>query len=152
MRISAKADYAVRAVLELAAAPDAGPVKGEDVAHGQDIPLNFLTNILTELRHAGIVRARRGAAGGYQLARPASEITVAEVLRAVEGPLAAVQGTRPEALTYDGAAARLPDVWIAVRANLRSILEHVTLDQIAHDHLPTPVKQHTRRKDAWQPH
>jgi Rrf2 family protein len=152
MRITAKADYAVRAVLELAAAQDQGPVNGEDLARSQDIPRNFLTNILTELRHAGIVRTQRGAAGGYHLARPATEITVADVLRAVEGPLAAVQGIRPETLTYDGAATHLPEVWIALRANLRSVLEHVTLDQIAHGHLPASIKHSTGNRDAWRAH
>ena len=120
MRITAKADYAVRAAVELAAAqPDGAPVKGEHLAKSQGIPQNFLENILTELRRAGIVRTRRGADGGYQLARPAREITVADVLRAVEGPLAAVQGMQPQDLEYPGAAEHLPELWIAVRASLR---------------------------------
>ena len=153
MRITAKADYAVRAAAELAAAEaDGRPVKGEQLASAQGIPQNFLENILTELRRAGIVRTRRGADGGYFLARPASEITVADVLRAVEGPLAAVQGTRPEALSYDGAAAHLPEVWIALRASLRDVLEHVSLHELAAGRLPKVVKEHTRVKDAWRPH
>jgi Rrf2 family protein len=152
MRITAKADYAVRAALELAAAQDGARLKGDELARSQGIPLNFLTNILNELRRGGIVRSQRGAAGGYQLARPATEITVADVLRAVEGPLAAVQGRRPETLSYHGAAKRLPDVWIAVRASLRSVLEHLTLDQIAQAASPrrsnnTPVAE-TRRARA----
>ena len=115
MRISAKADYTVRAAAELAAAEgESAPMKGEELARRQSIPKNFLENILTELRRAGIVRTRRGAEGGYQLARPAAEITVADVLRAVEGPLAAVQGSRPEQLSYEGAASSLPDVWVAL--------------------------------------
>jgi Rrf2 family protein len=153
MRITAKADYAVRAAAELAAAQDGGDlVKGEQLAKSQSIPQNFLENILTELRRAGIVRTRRGADGGYQLARPAAEITVADVLRAVEGPLAAVQGNRPEELQYEGAAAHLPDVWIALRASLRSVLEHVTLADLASGKLPAVVKERTKIKDSWRAH
>jgi Rrf2 family protein len=153
MRITAKADYAVRAVAELAAAESEGvPVKGEQLAAAQGIPQNFLENILTELRRAGIVRTRRGADGGYFLARPAAEINVAEVLRAVEGPLAAVQGTRPEALSYSGAAASLPEVWVALRASLREVLEQVSLQDLAAGKLPKVVKDRTRTKDAWRPH
>ena len=153
MRITAKADYAVRAAAELAAAEaDGRPVKGEQLASAQGIPQNFLENILTELRRAGIVRTRRGADGGYFLARPAREITIADVLRAVEGPLAAVQGTRPEVLSYDGAAAHLPEVWIALRASLRDVLEQVSLYELAAGRLPKVVKEHTRIKDAWRPH
>jgi Rrf2 family protein len=153
VRITAKADYAVRAAVELAAAQGDGvPVKGEQVALAQDIPKNFLENILTELRRAGIVRTRRGAEGGYQLARPASEVSVADVLRAVEGPLAAVQGVRPDELEYSGAATALPEVWVALRASLRDVLEHVTLADIARGRLPAAVKQRTRAKDAWRKH
>src|SRR5258705_13636247 len=137
-----QADYAVRAAAELAAAEgESAPMKGEELARRQSIPKNFLENILTELRRAGIVRTRRGAEGGYQLARPAAGITVADVLRAVEGPLAAVQGSRPEQLSYDGAASSLPDVWVALRASLRSVLEHVTLADIASGKLPPVVKE-----------
>src|SRR5271154_3783218 len=117
MRISAKADYAVRAVIELAAATDEEkPVKAERLATAQEIPLNFLENILGELRHAGIVRSHRGAEGGFRLAKPATEVTVADVIRAVEGPLASVRGGPPEDANYGGAASTLPQVWIAVRA------------------------------------
>src|SRR3954470_12730599 len=145
MRITAKADYAVRAAAELAAAEGQGvPIKGEQLARSQSIPKNFLENILTELRRAGIVRTRRGAEGGYQLARPAAEITVADVLRAVEGPLAAVQGSRPETLSYEGAAEVLPEVWVALRASLRSVLEGVTLADIASGKLPAVVKDRTK--------
>src|SRR4051794_9549387 len=136
MRISAKADYAVRALAELAANETGRPVKGEILATRQDIPLNFLENILRELRRAGIVRTQRGAEGGYLLARPPAQVNLAQILRAVEGPLAAVQGTRPDQLTYDGAATVLVDVWIAVRANLRSVLEKVTLADLARGTLP----------------
>lgn len=153
VRITAKADYAVRAAVELAAAEKSGkPVKGETLAGLQGIPQNFLENILTELRRAGIIRTRRGADGGYQLARPADDITVAEVLRAVEGPLAAVQGIRPNDLVYTGAAERLPEVWVALRQSLRDVLEHVTIGDIARGKLPPVVKEHSRPKDAWKAH
>ena len=153
MRISAKADYAVRAAAELAAASPAGrPVKGDQLAAAQAIPQKFLENILADLRNAGLVQTRRGADGGYALTRPASEISLAEVLRAVEGPLAAVQGTRPEGLHYQGAAARLPEVWVALRANLRAVLERVTLADLAAGALPESVATLTTTADAWQPH
>ena len=153
MRITAKADYAVRAAVELAAsAADGRPIKGEQLARSQGIPQNFLENILTELRRAGIVRTRRGADGGYQLAQPPDDVTVADVLRAVEGPLAAVQGVRPDQLAYEGAAQKLPEVWVALRASLRDVLEHVTLADIAEGELPAAVKDRTRVKDAWRPH
>src|SRR5579875_1923970 len=140
MRISAKADYAVRAVVELAAnSADEKPVKAERIANAQDIPLNFLENILGELRHAGIVRSHRGAEGGFRLARPAAEVTVADVIRAVEGPLASVRGGPPEDAHYDGAAASLPTVWIAVRANLRRVMERVTIADIAQSELPSEI-------------
>jgi Rrf2 family protein len=152
MRISAKADYAVRALAELAATGSDKPVKGETLAGSQDIPLNFLENILRELRHAGIIRTQRGAEGGYLLARPAGEINLAEILRAVEGPLAAVQGTRPDQLEYEGAAASLVDVWVAVRANLRAVLEKVTLADLARGSLPASVKRLAADPDAWKAH
>jgi Rrf2 family protein len=153
MRISAKADYAVRAAAELAAAASEGrPVKGEQLAAAQGIPPKFLENILADLRNAGLVSTRRGADGGYALTRVPSEISVAEVLRAVEGPLAAVQGSRPEGLHYQGAAARLPEVWVALRANLRAVLERVTLADLAAGTLPESVATLTTTADAWQPH
>jgi len=153
MRISAKADYAVRAAAELAAAsPDGPPVKGEQLAAAQEIPRRFLENILADLRHAGLISARRGADGGYALTRAPSEISIAEILRAVEGPLAAVQGSRPEGLHYQGAAARLPEVWVALRANLRAVLERVTLADLAAGTLPESVATLTTPADAWQPH
>src|SRR5436305_14385076 len=139
MRISAKADYAVRAAVELATAKDEKPVKAERIASAQDIPLNFLENILGELRHAGIVRSHRGAEGGFRLAKQPEAVTVADVIRAVEGPLASVRGGPPEDATYPGAAAALPRVWIAVRANLRSVVEHVTLADLAAGQLPPAI-------------
>jgi Rrf2 family protein len=149
MRISAKADYAVRAVVELAAAEGDKPVKAERVANAQEIPLNFLENILGELRHAGIVRSHRGAEGGFRLAKPANEVTVADVIRAVEGPLASVRGGPPEDANYTGAATTLPRVWIAVRANLRRVVENVTIADIANSKLPRSVEKLTEDPGAW---
>ncbi len=149
MRISAKADYAVRAVVELAAAESDKPVKAERIATAQGIPLNFLENILGELRHAGIVRSHRGAEGGFRLARPPAELTVADVIRAVEGPLASVRGGPPEEASYGGAASPLPRVWIAVRANLRRVLEQVTVADIAAGQIPAEVDQLTEDPGAW---
>jgi Rrf2 family protein len=152
MRVSAKADYALRACVELAAAEGQGPVKGERIAEAQQIPLKFLENILGDLRQAGLVRSQRGAEGGYWLGRPAAEITLAEVIRAVEGPLANVRGERPEAVEYVGAAARLRDVWIGVRASLRAVLERTTLADVASGELPASVRALVADPDAWSPH
>jgi Rrf2 family protein len=152
VRISAKVDYALRAVVELAAAGSDQPVKGERIAQAQEIPLKFLENILSELRHAGIVRSQRGVEGGYWLARPAAEISVADVIRAVEGPLANVRGIRPEQLEYGGSAGPLRDVWIALRASLRSVLEEVSLADVASGDLPAGVVEMTRDPEAWEPH
>jgi Rrf2 family protein len=149
MRISAKADYAVRAVVELAAASDEKPIKAERIANAQGIPLNFLENILGELRHAGIVRSHRGAEGGFRLARPAAEITIADVIRAVEGPLASVRGAPPEESNYPGASEALPRVWIAVRANLRKVVEHVTAADVAQGKLPAAVNRLAEDPEAW---
>jgi Rrf2 family protein len=149
VRISAKADYAVRAAVELAAADDEKPVKAERIANAQEIPLNFLENILGELRHAGIVRSHRGAEGGFRLAKPAAEISVADVIRAVEGPLASVRGGPPEEANYRGAADSLPRVWIAVRVNLRRVVEHVTVADIASGKLPAAVEKLTKDDGAW---
>jgi Rrf2 family protein len=151
VRVSAKADYALRAAIELAAAGD-GPVKGERIAQAQEIPLKFLENILLELRHAGIVRSQRGVEGGYWLARPAEEVSLAEVIRAVEGPIANVRGVGPQDVEYGGAAGRLREVWIAVRASLRSVLEETTLADLARGELPPAVEALTRDPDAWAPH
>jgi Rrf2 family protein len=149
MRVSAKADYAVRAAVELAAAEE-GPIKGGRLAEAQDIPLQFLEHILLELKHHGIVRARRGAKGGYWLARPANEVTIADVVRAVEGPIADVQSTPPEAIEYSGNAASLREVWVAVRASLRSVLEEVTLADLVSGELPPIVGELTAAPEAWQ--
>jgi Rrf2 family protein len=148
MRISAKADYAVRAAVELAAAGDE-PMKGERLAEAQQIPLQFLEHILLELKHARLVRARRGARGGYWLARPPEQITLADVFRAVEGPLANVQDEAPEAKSYPGQAEPLRDVWIAVRASLRRVLERVTIADLRAGHIPDEVLELTRDEGAW---
>jgi Rrf2 family protein len=150
VRISAKVDYAVRAAVELAAAGEE-PVKGERIAEAQEIPLHFLENILGELVRHRIVASRRGAEGGYRLARPADEITIAEIIRAVEGPLASVRGEGPEALSYRGEAEPLQRVWIAVRANLRAVLESVTLADVASGKLPAGVLELSEPAEAWSP-
>lgn len=152
MQVSAKADYALRAALELAVAENEGPLKGLQISQAQDIPLKFLENILLELKHAGLVRTQRGASGGYWLARPAAEISLAEIIRVVEGPLANVRGEWPEDVEYEGAARPLREVWIAVRANLRAVLETVTLADLARNEIPQDVHQLTVTPEAWVRH
>ncbi|MGF1471430.1 MAG: RrF2 family transcriptional regulator [Rubrobacteraceae bacterium] len=152
MQVSAKADYALRAALELAAAEDEGPIKGGRISEAQNIPVKFLENILLELKHAGIVRTQRGASGGYWLAHPAKEISLAEVIRAVEGPLANVRGEGPEKVEYTGAAQPLREIWIAVRANLRAVLEAVTLADLAQGNIPAHVYELTLDPKAWVRH
>ena len=149
MRISAKEDYAVRAALELAVA-GGGPLKREEIAHAQQIPIAFLQNILMELRHAEIVEAQRGRDGGFRLARPAGEITVADVVRAVNGPLATVRGIRPQAVDYNGSSEPLRDVWVALRANIRAVLDRVTLDDLARGRLPAAVKRSVSDPENWE--
>jgi Rrf2 family protein len=151
MRVSAKVDYALRACAELAAANE-GPVKGDRLAQAQEIPLKFLENILLDLKHAGLVQSQRGADGGYWLSLPPEEISLAEVIRAVEGPIANVRGQRPELVEYAGPAASLREVWIAVRANLRAVLEVVTLADLAAGRLPDEVAAIAADPDAWLPH
>ncbi|MGH2922404.1 MAG: RrF2 family transcriptional regulator [Solirubrobacterales bacterium] len=151
MRISAKVDYAVRAAVELAAAGEEEPIKGEAIADAQGIPLKFLENILGELKHSGIVASRRGAQGGYWLARPADEVALAEIVRAVEGPLATVRGQGPESLDYTGEAAPLQKVWIGVRANLRAVMDRVTLADIVSGELPENVRELSEPAEAWSP-
>ena len=150
MRISAKADYAVRAAVELAgAAADDKPVKAERIATAQEIPLNFLENILGEMRHAGIVRSHRGADGGFRLAKPADQVSIADIIRAVEGPLASVRGGPPEETSYPGSSEALPRVWIAVRASLRNVVEHVTVADVASGALPASVDKLAQDPEAW---
>lgn len=148
MQVNAKVDYALRALAELANA-DPGPMKAEQIARAQGIPPKFLENILLELRHAGIVLSQRGAEGGYRLGHPPSEITLADVIRVVDGPLANVRGLRPESLEYAGPAGPLLQVWIALRANMRAVLERVTLDDLRTGNLPPEVIELTEAPDAW---
>ncbi len=149
MRVTAKADYAVRAAVELAGGSQESPRKVDEVAQAQHIPLSFLENILTQLRSAGIVRSQRGPEGGYWLANPAEQINLAQVIRAVEGPLVGVRGQRPEEIEYEGSAESLQQVWIALRANLRKVLEHVTVADVAAGKLPKEVMALTREEEAW---
>ena len=149
MRISAKADYAVRAAIELAAANGNHAVPAERIATSQGIPLNFLEHILSELRIAGVVRSQRGSDGGFRLAREPGQITIADIIRAVEGPLATVRGGKPEEAEYPGPASQLPRVWIAVRKNLRSVVEHVTVADIANARLPASIDTLADDPEAW---
>jgi Rrf2 family protein len=147
MRISAKADYAVRALVELAAGGDE-PVKRDQIAEAQEIPVKFLQNILAELRHADLVRSQRGPDGGHRLARPAGEITIADAIRAVDGPLAMVQEHRPEETAYSGRSECLQQVWLALRANMRRVLERVTIADVADSRLPRPIVKLAESPDA----
>lgn len=140
MRISAKVDYALRAMAQLAVEPGGGPVKADHIAREQDIPVHFLLGILNDLKRARLVRSQRGAEGGYSLARPPADITLADVIRAIDGPLANVHDTSLSALSYRGPAAPLVEVWMAVRTALRSVLERVTLADLAAGHLPPDVE------------
>jgi len=149
MHVTAKADYAVRAVIELAGSGQGSPRKVDEVAQAQGIPVSFLENILTQLRSSGIVRSQRGPEGGYWLAQPPEQVNLAQVIRAVEGPLVGVRGQRPEEVEYTGSAESLQQVWIALRANLRKVLEHVTVDQVAAGKLPSELLALTREEEAW---
>jgi Rrf2 family protein len=151
MHVSAKVDYAMRALLVIAHEQDASGslIKGDRLASEPGIPARFLEGILRQLRQAGVVSSQRGAEGGYRLARPASDISVADVVRALDGPLADVRGDRPENADYNGAAAHLGEVWIATRAALRSVLDHVTLADIANGELPPTVTELTQDPAAW---
>jgi Rrf2 family protein len=151
MKVTARADYAVRAVVELGAAYGR-LVKADLVAEAQGIPRHFLDNILNDLRRAGIVATQRGAEGGSRLARPADEITLADIMRAMEGPLAAVRDIRPDQLSYDGSAAALPEVWVAVRAALRNVLERVTVADVVDGKLPRSVTKLLDDPEAWKTH
>ncbi len=144
-------DYAVRALCTLADA-DGRPVTAESLALSQGLPAKFLESILNDMRRAGLLLSQRGADGGYRLARPAESITVAEVIRPLDGPLAEVRGLRPEAATYDGPAERLQDVWVAVRASLRSVLEFVTIGDIVSGKLPPAVHKLTTDPESWLSH
>lgn len=151
LQVTAKVDYAVRAMVELAAA-EGGPLKVEAIAKAQRVPVRFLENILLELRHARLVRSQRGADGGYRLARPAETITIADVIRTVEGPIASIRSQPPEEISYAGPAASLSDVWVALRASMRSVLEAVTLADVSRGDLPAAVVQLTARPEVREPH
>jgi Rrf2 family protein len=148
--ISAKTDYAVRALLQLAAQEPA-LVKVDAIIGEQQLPKKFVEAILGELRRSGIVRSQRGADGGYALAIPAGEITLGAVIRAVDGPLAEVRGLRPHETTYTGVAVHLPEVWVAVRAALRRVLDETTLQQVLTGRLPAHVRRMIDAPDAWLP-
>jgi Rrf2 family protein len=150
MHVTAKADYAVRAVVELVDSSQESPRKVDDVAQSQGIPVSFLENILTQLRSSGIVRSQRGPEGGYWLALPPEEVDLAHIIRAVEGPLVGVRGQRPEEIEYVGSAVALQQVWIALRANLRKVLENVTVADVAAGKLPKDVLALTREEAAWE--
>jgi Rrf2 family protein len=149
--ISAKVDYAVRALCTVAEA-DGNPVTAESLAQAQGLPAKFLESILNDMRRAGLLLSQRGAEGGYRLSRPAEEISVADVIRPLDGPLAEVRGLRPEAATYDGAAEHLQSVWVAVRASLRAVLERVTIADIVSGELPRSVIKLTTDPEAWLSH
>jgi Rrf2 family protein len=149
MHVTAKADYAVRAVVELADSSQGSPRKVEDIAQAQGIPVSFLENILTQLRSSGVVRSQRGPEGGYWLAHPATEVSLAQVIRAVEGPLVGVRGQRPEEIEYSGSAEALQQVWIALRANLRKVLDEVTVADVAEGKLPKEIMALTKAEEAW---
>ena len=149
VHVTARADYAVRAIIEIAAAGGDSPLKADQIAERQGIPLGFLRGILTDLRRSELIVSQRGATGGFRLARPANEITIAQVIRSVEGPLAQVRGHRPNELEYPGRAEPLRDVWIALRANLRAILDQTTIDDVASGTLPTHVSELAADPAAW---
>ena len=154
MRISAKVDYALRGLAELAAleAHSDRAITRDQIASAQDIPIAFLENILLELKRGAIVRSVRGQQGGFRLARPADTISVADVIRTLEGPLASVRGVRPDQLSYTGAAHQLPTVWIALRTRLREVLEGVTVADLIGAELPPEILALTSDPDNWEPH
>ncbi len=152
MRVSAKSDYALRALIEITSRHDGTPVSAEELSRLQDIPHGFLQAILADLRRAGLVISVRGQSGGWRLARSASDIAVADVIRAVDGPLVSVYGLRPESVTYNDSATILQLVWIAARASLRVVFEHVSIDMLASSQLPDDVLELTKMEDAWRSH
>lgn len=152
MRVSAKSDYALRALIEIAANTDAAAMTAEELGRRQDIPRGFLQAILADLRRADIVMSQRGQAGGWRMAKDPDSVTVADVIRAVDGPLVSVYGLRPEAVTYNESAQILQHVWIAARSSLREVFERVTIKSLADRHLPDQVAALTEDEDAWRPH
>jgi Rrf2 family protein len=149
VRVSARADYAIRALLELAAAGPDAPVRADAIAQSQAIPAKYLENLLADLRRARLIASQRGVGGGYRLARPAASITLADVIRAIDGPLTGVRDDAPEDVAYPGAAASLREVWIALRASMRGVLEATTLADVATGKLPAPVRRLLRDPEAW---
>jgi Rrf2 family protein len=152
MRVSAKSDYALRALIELAGRQDGSPVSAEELGRLQEIPHGFLQAILADLRRAGLVNSQRGQSGGWRLAREPETMTVADVIRAVDGPLVSVYGLRPEAVSYNESARVLQHVWIAARSSLRDVFEQVSIRSLADGKLPKAVTSRTQSEDAWQPH
>jgi Rrf2 family protein len=153
MRVSAKSDYALRALIEMASQADVdAAISAEELGKRQDIPHGFLQAILADLRRAGIVISQRGQSGGWRMGRAAGQVSVADVIRAVDGPLVSVYGLRPEAVTYNDTADVLQHVWIAARRSLRDVFEQVSIQQLAEHKLPRAVTSRTADEDAWQPH
>jgi len=152
MRVSAKSDYALRALIEMAGRADGRAVSAEELGRLQDIPHGFLQAILADLRRAGVVMSQRGQSGGWRMGRPASEVSVADVIRAVDGPLVSVYGLRPEAVSYNDSADVLQHVWIAARSSLREVFEEVSIQQLSDAQLPAAVTKRTADEDAWKAH
>lgn len=152
MRVSAKSDYALRALIEIAAQSDGTALSAEELGRRQEIPRGFLQAILADLRRADIVMSQRGQAGGWRLARDPADVTVADVIRAVDGPLVSVYGVRPEAVTYNDSAKVLQHVWIAARTGLREVFESVSIKALATKQLPDSVMALTEDEEAWRPH
>ncbi|RNL66126.1 Rrf2 family transcriptional regulator [Nocardioides marmoriginsengisoli] len=152
MRVTAKSDYALRALIEIARRDDGAPVSAEELGRLQDIPHGFLQAILADLRRSGLVIAQRGQSGGWRLNKDAGDISVADVIRAVDGPLVSVYGLRPEAVNYNESAAVLQHVWIAGRHALRDVFEQVSVRQLADGKLPKVVTNRTADEDAWTSH
>ena len=152
MRVSAKSDYARRALIELASRAEGSPVSAEELGRLQEIPHGFLQAILADLRRAGVVMSQRGQSGGWRMARDPETVSVADVIRAVDGPLVSVYGLRPEAVEYNETASVLQHVWIAARRSLRDVFEQVSIQQLADAKLPKAVTSRTGDEDAWQPH
>ncbi|WP_299053902.1 Rrf2 family transcriptional regulator [uncultured Nocardioides sp.] len=152
MRVSAKADYALRALIEMTRSDGSRPVSAEELGRRQEIPHGFLQAILADLRRSGIVVSQRGQSGGWRLARKPGDVSVADVIRAVDGPLVSVYGLRPEAVTYNESAEVLQHVWIAARRSLRDVFEQVSIEQLSAGELPEAVTKRTADEDAWAPH
>lgn len=152
MRVSAKSDYALRALIEMARREDGRPVSAEELGRQQEIPHGFLQAILADMRRAGILVSQRGQSGGWRLGRDADQVSVADVIRAVDGPLVSVYGLRPEGVSYNDSAQVLQHVWIAARSSLRDVFEEVSIAQLASGTLPDAVTSRTADEDAWQPH